>query len=148
MGAYEFGGCTGPEDAPFKRADPNSDGSRNISDSVFVLRYLFMAGAEPTCLDSADMDDNGQIELTDAIFLFNFLFMRGETPSDPFRECGQDISWMYLAQNGKGLVNKVYDIDPQQDEHIAQLKLETMGIEIDKLTEEQKAYLTDYSAGT
>ena len=44
--------------------------------------------------------------------------------------------------------NKVYDIPEEQDQEIARLKLETMGIDIDALTEEQLAYILDYAAGT
>ncbi len=43
---------------------------------------------------------------------------------------------------------KVYDIPEEQDQEIARLKLETMGIDIDALTEEQQAYMYDYAAGT
>ncbi len=53
-----------------------------------------------------------------------------------------------LFKKGKKLEPKVYDILPEQDEEIAELKLKTMGIKIDKLTKEQKAYIKDYSAGT
>ncbi len=53
-----------------------------------------------------------------------------------------------LFKKGKRLEPKVYDIPPEQDEEIAELKLKTMGIKIDKLTKEQKAYIKDYSAGT
>ncbi len=53
-----------------------------------------------------------------------------------------------LFKKGKKLEPKVYDIPPEQDEEIAELKLKTMGIKIDKLTKEQKAYVKDYSAGT
>lgn len=42
----------------------------------------------------------------------------------------------------------VYDIPEDQDQEIATIKLKTMGYKIDKLSREQKAYLTDYSAGT
>jgi adenosylhomocysteinase len=34
------------------------------------------------------------------------------------------------------------------DQEIAQVKLETMGLAIDTLTDEQITYATDYSAGT
>jgi adenosylhomocysteinase len=44
--------------------------------------------------------------------------------------------------------NKVYDIPEEQDQWIAKLKLETMAIEIDALTEDQLAYYHDYAAGT
>ncbi|MFN3134896.1 MAG: adenosylhomocysteinase [Candidatus Kryptonium sp.] len=53
-----------------------------------------------------------------------------------------------LFKKGKKLEPKVYEIPPEQDEEIAELKLKTMGIKIDKLTKEQKAYIKDYSAGT
>lgn len=53
-----------------------------------------------------------------------------------------------LFKKGKKLEPKVYDIPAEQDEEIAELKLKTMGIKIDKLTKEQKAYIKDYSAGT
>jgi len=60
----------------------------------------------------------------------------------------QFMSMMYLVENGKDLDNKVYDITPEQDQEIANVKLATMGIEIDELTPEQIKYKTDYSAGT
>ncbi len=44
--------------------------------------------------------------------------------------------------------NAVHDIPRQQDEEVAELKLKTMGIKIDKLSKEQKHYITDYAAGT
>lgn len=43
---------------------------------------------------------------------------------------------------------KVYELPPAQDQEIALTKLSTMGIGIDKLTDEQVKYATDYSAGT
>jgi len=42
----------------------------------------------------------------------------------------------------------VYDIPNEQDQELAALKLATMGMSIDKLTEEQMAYNLDYAAGT
>jgi adenosylhomocysteinase len=53
-----------------------------------------------------------------------------------------------MFKKGKKLEPKVYDIPTEQDEEIAELKLKTMGIKIDKLTNEQKKYIKDYSAGT
>ena len=53
-----------------------------------------------------------------------------------------------LAQHGKTLENKVYQLPPELDQEIAQIKLKTMGCEIDHLTQEQIDYHSDYSAGT
>ena len=55
---------------------------------------------------------------------------------------------LMLAQKGKILENKVYELPEENDQLIAMVKLQTMGIDIDTLTEEQKIYATDYAAGT
>jgi len=60
----------------------------------------------------------------------------------------QFLAMVHLAKEGKNLENKVYVLDQAQDKEIARVKLETMGISIDKLTKEQVVYATDYSAGT
>ncbi len=51
-------------------------------------------------------------------------------------------------QKGERLENTVIDLPEALDQEIASVKLETMGISIDKLTDEQTVYATDYSAGT
>ena len=60
----------------------------------------------------------------------------------------QFMSLIRMAREGEDMENRVYDVTVEQDEEIARLKLETMGIAIDELTEDQKAYITDFSAGT
>ena len=60
----------------------------------------------------------------------------------------QFMAMMFLAENKSNLENKVYDISNEQDQEIAALKLKTMGIGIDKLTEEQVRYQTAYNEGT
>jgi adenosylhomocysteinase len=42
----------------------------------------------------------------------------------------------------------VYDIPVEQDQEIARVKLATMGINIDELSDEQIKYIDDYSSGT
>ncbi|NND70901.1 MAG: adenosylhomocysteinase [Rhodothermales bacterium] len=49
---------------------------------------------------------------------------------------------------GEVMENTVYDLPEELDQEIAGVKLETMGLSIDSLTDEQVAYATDYSAGT
>lgn len=53
-----------------------------------------------------------------------------------------------LYQNGKSLKKQVYVLPKERDQEIAKIKLETMGLGLDKLTPEQVKYLSDYSAGT
>ena len=60
----------------------------------------------------------------------------------------QLLGLVHLAQNGAGLENQVYSISEEQDQEIATIKLATMGIGLDTLTQEQVAYFSDYSQGT
>jgi adenosylhomocysteinase len=54
----------------------------------------------------------------------------------------------YLVKNHKKLKSDVYNVPKEIDDKVASLKLESMGIEIDKLTEKQKKYLSDWKEGT
>jgi adenosylhomocysteinase len=60
----------------------------------------------------------------------------------------QFLAMLYMAKKGKTLEKKVYDVSEEQDQEIASIKLNTIGITIDKLTPEQIAYMSDYTAGT
>ena len=58
------------------------------------------------------------------------------------------MSILKLAEDGKNLKPDVYEIARTQDEEVARVKLDSMGIEIDKLTKEQIKYLTGWEEGT
>src|SRR3954454_15178154 len=60
----------------------------------------------------------------------------------------QYLALCRLAKEGKSFEKKVYELPTELDQEIAGLKLQTMGIAIDKLTTEQIAYNDDFSAGT
>jgi adenosylhomocysteinase len=60
----------------------------------------------------------------------------------------QFLAVLKLAKQGRTMKPLVYDIDKAQDQEIALAKLQAMGVEIDKLTPEQKAYLEGFSEGT
>jgi len=60
----------------------------------------------------------------------------------------QALSAEYLVKEGENLQKKVYCVPEVIDKEIARLKLESMGIKIDKLTEEQEKYLSSWQMGT
>jgi adenosylhomocysteinase len=60
----------------------------------------------------------------------------------------QALASEYLVKEGKTLEKKVYSIPEELDTEIARMKLNTMGISIDYLTEEQKKYLSSWEVGT
>ncbi|MBC7349505.1 MAG: adenosylhomocysteinase [Candidatus Aminicenantes bacterium] len=60
----------------------------------------------------------------------------------------QALSVLYLKQHGQELKKQVYPVPEDIDREIARLKLESMGIRIDRLTAEQKKYLKSWQEGT
>lgn len=60
----------------------------------------------------------------------------------------QALACEYLVKNKGRLQNKVYQLPEDIDKNIAALKLKALGISIDKLTEEQKKYLSSWKEGT
>ena len=60
----------------------------------------------------------------------------------------QFLSVLRLVKYGSNMKPIVYDIEKSQDQEIAMAKLGAMGIEIDKLTDEQSSYLEGFSEGT
>ena len=60
----------------------------------------------------------------------------------------QALAAEYAVQNAGNLERKVYVVPEEIDKEIARLKLETMGVDIDKLTEEQEKYLASWDEGT
>jgi adenosylhomocysteinase len=60
----------------------------------------------------------------------------------------QALSTEYAVRHAASLEKKVYAVPREIDEEIARLKLETMGVDIDHLTEEQARYLASWEEGT
>jgi adenosylhomocysteinase len=60
----------------------------------------------------------------------------------------QALSAEYVVANASDLDRRVYPVPPEIDSEIARLKLATMGIELDTLSEEQAKYLASWDEGT
>ncbi|MDI6753424.1 MAG: adenosylhomocysteinase [Thermodesulfobacteriota bacterium] len=60
----------------------------------------------------------------------------------------QALSAEFLVMTKETLAKKVYGVPPAIDQEIARLKLDSMGIKIDILTDAQKKYLSSWEMGT
>lgn len=60
----------------------------------------------------------------------------------------QALSAEFVAKHAKELERKVYSVPKHLDEQIAKLKLDTLGIAIDTLTDDQREYLSSWEMGT
>jgi adenosylhomocysteinase len=54
----------------------------------------------------------------------------------------------WLAENAASLDKRVYDVPDEIDAEVARLKLDTMGVRIDELTDVQHSYLEEWEEGT
>jgi adenosylhomocysteinase len=55
---------------------------------------------------------------------------------------------LYLAENAHKLKPGVYAMPHELDEDVAMRRLEATGVRVDKLTKEQKTYMTGWREGT
>ncbi len=60
----------------------------------------------------------------------------------------QALSVEYMVKNHASLEKKVFKVPDELDKRVARLKLESMGIKIDRLTPEQEEYLAGWAEGT
>lgn len=60
----------------------------------------------------------------------------------------QLLSAIHLAKHHNEMERKVYPVPNEIDMEVAKLKLEVMGIQIDKLTKEQERYMQSWGEGT
>jgi adenosylhomocysteinase len=60
----------------------------------------------------------------------------------------QALSIEFLVKNASTLEKRVYSVPEDIDKEVARLKLQAMGMSIDKLTPEQKRYLESWEEGT
>ncbi|MGD0974941.1 MAG: adenosylhomocysteinase [Candidatus Korobacteraceae bacterium] len=60
----------------------------------------------------------------------------------------QALSVEYMVKNHASLDKKVFKVPDELDKRVARLKLESMGIKIDRLTPEQEEYLAGWAEGT
>ncbi len=73
----------------FVRGDVTRDHTVDISDTVKLLKYLFLS--EPIqCEKPLDVNDDSNIDITDPIHLAQYLYLGGQAPKAPFPYLGID----------------------------------------------------------
>jgi adenosylhomocysteinase len=60
----------------------------------------------------------------------------------------QALCTRYIAMNGRKLEGGVYEVPQEIDEQVAHLKLSSLGLSVDIMTQEQKKYLSSWDIGT
>ena len=60
----------------------------------------------------------------------------------------QALSVEYLLKSQGSLQNQVYQVPEPLDRQVAKMKLDAMGVKIDRLSPDQEEYLASWSEGT
>mgnify|MGYP001957226023 FL=1 len=116
------------------------DGIEELSDSKseikpFVEEYILMDGRKINLLGEGRLINLAAAEgHPSAVMDMSF--------------ADQSLSAEFVSTNYKKLEKQVYVVPRDIDDEIGRLKLLSMGIEIDKLTDEQEVYLNSWDVGT
>jgi adenosylhomocysteinase len=100
-------------------------------------------------VDQYTLKDGRVINLLGEGRLINLAAAEGHPPEVmDMSFANQALSCEYIIKNGDGLEKKVYSVPDEIDSRIARLKLSSLGIQIDTLTQEQREYLEAWRLGT
>jgi adenosylhomocysteinase len=102
-----------------------------------------------TFVDEYSLKDGRRINLLGEGRLINLAAAEGHPASVmDMSFANQALCCEHMVKNHASLENKVYTVPLELDKRVAKLKLESMGIKIDRLTPEQEEYLASWSEGT
>ncbi len=102
-----------------------------------------------TFVEEFTMKDGRRINLLGEGRLINLSAAEGHPASVmDMSFADQALCCEYMVKNAKTLEKRVYTVPVDLDKRVAKLKLESMGIKIDRLTPEQEEYLASWNEGT
>jgi adenosylhomocysteinase len=100
-------------------------------------------------VDEYSLKDGRRINLLGEGRLINLAAAEGHPASVmDMSFADQALSCEYMVKNYASLEKKVYTVPVELDKRVAKLKLESLGIKIDRLTSEQEEYLASWNEGT
>ena len=128
----------------------SNSGHFNVEIDIPSLEKL--AGSKRTTrafVEEYTMKDGRRINLLGEGRLINLAAAEGHPASVmDMSFADQALCCEYMAKNHKSLEKRVYTVPVDLDKRVAKLKLESMGIKIDRLTPEQEEYLASWNEGT
>ncbi len=65
---------------PVTCGDVNNDGTVDISDSVYIMDYIFSGGPAPSPITAGDIDGDGLVTISDVVYLMDYIFQGGPAP--------------------------------------------------------------------
>ncbi len=100
-------------------------------------------------VEAYDLSDGRSIHILGDGRLLNLAAAEGHPASVmDMSFANQALGAEYMLKNADKLQKRVYNVPEEIDREIARLKLQSMGVQIDTLTEEQVKYLNSWEEGT
>lgn len=127
-----------------------NSGHFNVEIDIPALRKLSKKRREiRDFVEEYTMKDGRRINLLGEGRLINLASAEGHPSSVmDMSFANQALAAEYMVKKGNKLENNVYPVPANIDREIARLKLNALGIRIDKLTKEQQKYLASWEMGT
>lgn len=128
----------------------SNSGHFNVEINIPELEKLSVEKRHPReFVDQFILKDGRRINLLAEGRLVNLAAAEGHPSSVmDMSFANQALAAEYIVKHGKELAKNVFPVPPAIDKEIARLKLEAMGILIDKLTPDQEKYLASWEEGT
>jgi adenosylhomocysteinase len=128
----------------------SNSGHFNVEINIPALEAMAVEKRRPrTFVDEYELSDGRNIRLLGEGRLVNLAAAEGHPAAVmDMSFANQALGAIYVYQNGENMENKVYRIPEEIDREIARYKLQSMGVQLDKLTEEQDIYLNSWTEGT
>ncbi|MBI5305110.1 MAG: adenosylhomocysteinase [Chloroflexi bacterium] len=128
----------------------SNSGHFNVEINIPQLEKIMVEKRRPReFVDQYVLSDGRRINLLAEGRLVNLAAAEGHPSSVmDMSFANQALSAEYLVKHQGELPKSVFAVPSDIDKEIARLKLEAMGITIDKLTPEQEAYLSSWEEGT
>lgn len=100
-------------------------------------------------LEEFSLDNGKKVYALGEGRLINLVAAEGHPPDVmDMSFANQALAAQYFVKNKGKLKVGIYTIPEEMDQEIARIKLESMGVEIDELSQEQKKYLESWQEGT
>ena len=127
-----------------------NSGHFNVEINIASLEEMSVAKTRVRpFVDAYELADGRKINILGEGRLINLAAAEGHPASVmDMSFANQALGAEFFLTHRDSLENKVYDVPEEIDREIARLKLDSMGIDIDVLTEEQVRYLNSWEEGT
>ena len=118
----------------FKCGDANADCSRDISDAVYLVGYIFGGGPAPVPLAAGDVNGDCAIDISDVVYYIQWIFASGPEPlcgcpnGGPFAKAfSGNVDLTYSTESGSSTTSLTLSTNCDRAVRGVQLEFDIIG---------------------